>query len=300
MLLTMKQRTLMGGIGALGVLICSAPGASDALAAPASPATAAQPSVSANWAGYVATHPADAGSHFSSVSGSWRQPGATCSSGRETDSAVWVGLGGYSEGARGLEQVGTDADCTGRGRPAYSSWFELLPAEPVNLKLAVNPGDAMVASVTVNEGDVTMRIRDLTTGGHFSTTRRARYIDASSAEWIVEAPSACVNSQTCEVLQLTDFGQVAFTGATAVAGAHTGAVADPDWSATALELQQRSFTGAHAQAGARVVPTRTLTVAKPSTSSDASGAFSVAWERQSVQLERSGPTTLPGYTGGPP
>jgi hypothetical protein len=293
----MDPRALMRSSVALGALACCVLVTSAALALPA--ASAAQPSVSANWAGYVATR-AGAGKGFSSVSGAWRAPTATCASGRETDAAVWVGLGGYSETSRGLEQVGTDADCTSSGTPVYSSWFELLPAEPVNLKLAVHPGDAIVASVTVHHQDVTLRIRDLTTGERFSTTRRSANIDASSADWIVEAPSVCPSSQTCDVLSLTDFGQVSFASATAVSNGHTGAIDDPAWSQTELELQQQTFNAAHGRAGARVVPTKTLTVAAPTPSTAADGAFSVSWQQQALQLERSSPTTLPGFGGGSP
>ena len=41
------------------------------------------------------------------------------------------------------------ADCARSGSASYSSWYELLPAEPVNLTLEVHPGDEMSASVTV-------------------------------------------------------------------------------------------------------------------------------------------------------
>jgi hypothetical protein len=209
-------------------------------------------------------------------------------------------LGGFSETSRGLEQVGTDADCTRSGRPMYSGWFELLPAEPVNLKLAVHPGDEMVASVTVRGHDVTLRIRDLTTGARFSTTRHPRSIDASSAEWIVEAPSACTGKNTCDILPLTDFGQVQFSAASATVDGHTGAITDPRWSATALELQQHSSSRAGGRAGRRVAPTNTLTVASPTASSPPSGSFTVDYQQQSVALEHPGPARLPGFGGGPP
>lgn len=293
----MDPRALMRSSVALGGLVCGALLTPVAFALPA--ASAAQPSVSANWAGYVATH-AGAGSGFSSVSGSWRVPSATCASGRETDAAVWVGLGGYSESSRGLEQAGTDANCTSAGTPVYSSWFELLPAEPVNLSLAVHPGDAIVASVSVRHQDATLRIRDLSTGERFSKTTRSANIDVSAADWIVEAPSVCPSVQTCDVLTLTDFGQVSFTSATAVSDGHTGVIDDPAWSQTALELQQRAFSPARGHAGARVVPTKTVTVAAPTPSSGPDGAFSVSWKQLSPQLERSSPTTLPGFGGGSP
>jgi len=259
---------------------------------------AGQASVSTNWAGYVATRAGGAG--FTSVSGSWREPSATCGRGHETDSAVWVGLGGYSEASRGLEQIGTDDDCTRAGAAVYKSWFELLPAEPVDLPLAVHPGDEIDASVTIKGDGVTLRIRDDATGAHRSLTRRSRHIDGSSAEWIVEAPSACVNEHSCQVLALTDFGQVAFASATAVARAHTGGVIDDAWSATALELQQRGLASVGASAGARVLPTHTLTEATPSAIASPDGAFSVLWRQLTAQPERPGPAAQPGFGGGTP
>jgi hypothetical protein len=274
-----------------------APAASAALTAPAA---FAQAGVSTNWAGYVAVPAAGAGAHFSGVSGSWTQPGATCSAGHEADSAVWVGLGGYSEHSQALEQIGTDADCTRAGAAAYRSWYELLPAGPVNLKMRIRPGDRLVASVTITGQDVTLRIADLTTGRHFQTTKRRALIDASSAEWIVEAPSACVGNGACEILPLADFGQVAFSSATARIGEHAGPIGDPDWPAGALELQQRTFSGFHGRAGVRAAPTRTVTLATPSASSAPAGAFSVTWAQQTTSVERPSPPTLPGFGGGAP
>jgi len=302
----------LGGSGALapGAAFAAAPalGASTAGAQAkreASPpralgGTRMQASVSTNWAGYVALPSTRVGSRFSSVSGSWTQPKANCTVGREAYSAAWVGLGGYNERSRALEQIGADADCTRSGAAVYTAWYELLPAGPVNLKLHLRPGNRVAASVTVRGQDVTLRIRDLSTGAHFSTTKRVAVIDASSAEWIVEAPSACVSADTCTILPLTDFGQVAFSSATATAAGHTGPVADPDWYATALELQQQSFGASSEQAGVRAAPVRTLTFAAPSASATPDGAFTVSWGQRSVQIERPSPPTLPGFGGGPP
>lgn len=273
---------------------CAAAGAP----APATAASTSYASVSENWAGYVATHAGGAG--FSSVSGTWRAPSATCTAGRETESAVWVGLGGYSETSRGLEQIGTDANCSRAGKATYGSWFELLPAEPVNLRLAVHPGDTIVASVTRRGDGVTLRIRNLTTGARLSATRRTGNIDVSSAEWIVEAPSVCVSGQRCAVLALTDFGEVDFSSATAVAHGHTGAVGDARWSASALELQQRSVADAGGGVGGRVLPTPTLVVAVPSVGTGLQGEFSVAYRQRPLQGEGPQPSRLPGFGGGPP
>jgi hypothetical protein len=293
----MSPRKLIATAFGLALLILASASGSQALASATTPAAT---SVSANWAGYVAVPPASAGSRFSSVSGTWRQPSATCSAGQESFSAVWVGLGGYSASARALEQIGTDTDCTRSGGARYSTWYELLPAGPVNLKLKVHPGDELSASVTVKGHGVTLRIADLTTGERFSRTQRVASVDTSSAEWIVEAPSACVSSQSCEILPLTDFGEVPFAAATATADAHTGPITDPDWTAGALELQQQAFAVGGSQTSAHELPERTLIAATPSASAGALGSFAVSWREQSTQIEQPSRPTLPGFGGGPP
>lgn len=266
----------------------------------ATAAAGAATSVSTNWAGYVAVQSASGSSHFSSVSGTWTQPSATCSNGKAAYSAVWVGLDGYSESASALEQVGTDADCTRSGHASYSVWYELLPAGPVSVALKVRPEDKLSASVTVRASHVTLRIRNLSTGRRFSTTKRVSKIDASSAEWIVEAPSVCLTTSSCATLPLADFGTTLFSSATATARGHTGTIADADWTTSALELQQDASSGAGSSAALRNSSTRTLTVATPSAASAADGSFSVAWQQESVQSEQPAAPTLPGFNGGPP
>jgi hypothetical protein len=268
------------------------------LLAPA--AAGAGVSVSSNWAGYVALPSARVGSRFSSVSGSWTQPSATCSAGNETYSAVWVGLGGYRETARALEQIGTDADCTRSGSPSYSSWYELLPAGPVKLNLKVHSGDEMSASTTVRAHEVTFRIRDLSTGATFTRTHRVSRIDVSSADWIVEAPSVCLTTSVCATSLLTNFGTLAFSSATATAHQHTGTVEDPEWSASALELRQAPGATARAPVPSRNLSARALTVASPSPASRNDGSFTVTWQEQSIQAEPPSVPTLPGFNGGSP
>jgi len=257
------------------------------LLAPAAAAGAA--SVSSNWAGYVAT----ARRSFTSVSGVWTEPALSCTPGREGYSAVWVGLGGYGEGSRALEQAGTDADCTRSGHASYAAWYELLPAAPVSVRLTVHAGDQLVAAVTISGRHVTFGIRDLTSGARFAKTVRASVIDASSAEWIVEAPSACASEDSCRTLALADFGQAAFAHATATAGRHTGPVGDPAWSATALELQQRSLLPGSAGGTARR-PQASVVLGVPSAASPGSGAFSVGWQEHQLDSELPPAPTLPG------
>jgi hypothetical protein len=279
-------------------LIACACGAALALGAlTAGPALAA--SASTNWAGYVAA-PLARDAHFKRVLGTWREPIATCEPGHETYSAVWVGLGGYNESSRALEQVGTDADCTRSGRAAYSSWYELLPAEPVNLRLRVHPGDSMAAAVTVAGRYVTLTIRDLTTGSHLTTTRRASVLDTGTAEWIVEAPSACPGGQVCQVLALTNFGTVTFSSANATLGSHAGPVTDAAWRSLALELQQRTPVGFAGRTGTSTRATHTLTAATATQASAPYGAFTVNWREQTLQEEQPSEPTLPALGGGPP
>ena len=183
---------------------------------------------------------------FRSVSGSWRVPRVSCTTGQPGYSAVWVGLGGYRNSSNALEQVGTDADCSRSGHAHYDSWFELIPAAPVSVPLSTRPGDVMTGSVTVAGHHVTLRLRDSRSGARYSTTRRASAIDISSADWILEAPSNCEGSG-CQTLALSDFGAVSFLSATATSGSHTGPVAGPelggrlDRAAPGLALGRRAL-----------------------------------------------------------
>jgi hypothetical protein len=256
------------------------------------PAGAGAASLSSNWAGYVAAPTASSGVGFSRVSGRWTQPSAKCAGRGAGYSAVWVGLGGYRESAHTLEQVGTDADCTGSGRARYSSWYELLPAAPVVLSLKIRPGDRLNASVTTRGRSVTLRIRNLTTNRRFAVTRRLSRVDVSTAEWIVEAPSECTSS-SCRTLPLADFGVVSFTSATATAHGHTGTLGDPRWSAGALELRQSPFAaGRPGVAGSSA--SAVFVGATPTAAARASGAFSVSWGLLTAPSEAVAPPTLPG------
>ena len=115
-------------------------------------AAAASAESSTNWAGYAVTIPTGgAATSFTSVTGTWKQAVATCGSGDDNAaSAVWVGLGGYSVTSQALEQIGTDADCSSGGPPAYYAWYELVPEPPVNLTLKIRPGDTITTSVNVS------------------------------------------------------------------------------------------------------------------------------------------------------
>jgi len=169
-------------------------------------------STSSNWSGYAAT-----GGGFTSVTSNWIQPTASCGSGT-TYSSFWVGLDG--DGSNTVEQTGTSADCSG-GSPQYYAWYEMYPKYPVNLSLAIRPGDSITGSVTVGGNNrYTLTITNNTTGRFFSTTVKGHGSNYS-AEAIAEAPSS-----RSGVLPLTNFGTVNFSG-TVVNGQPIGAF-NPD------------------------------------------------------------------------
>jgi hypothetical protein len=217
----------------------------------------ADPAPSSNWAGYAVTSADPAApAVYTSVSGDWVQPAASCTS-RSTYSAFWVGLGGYSETSEALEQIGTESDCDG-GHPNYTAWYELVPAGSVTVKLKVYPGNRISANVTVNGEQVIVQLKNLTRGTVFTKQLSMQAPDVSSAEWIAEAPSACGKFGDCRTLPLADFGTVAFTNARVLSGDHGGVILDNSWAANAIELDSRAS-------------------AVPSDVSPDGGSFSVTW-----------------------
>jgi hypothetical protein len=253
------------------------------LIALAAAAQAAQ--VSTNWAGYVVQRRAPT-ARFTRVIGAWTEPSATCSVGRPTYAAFWVGLGGHRSRASALEQTGTEADCNRSGRASYSAWYELVPNPPVSVKLQVRPGDAIAASVTASAGSVILHLRDLTNGGVFSRRVGNQEPDTSSAEWIAEAPSAC-DRGGCQTLPLTNFGSVTFSGASAVAAnGHRGTLSDPAWKAVEIEIQ-----GDLAALSASRGPT--FAGATPCAASSSGASFAVTWRRSTGPAPPTPPTIGP-------
>jgi hypothetical protein len=242
-----RTRTLIAAAAALAIT---------ALVAASAAATQLPSQVSTNWAGYAAvtgrsTHAF--ARRFTNVTGTWVQPAATCVPGQPTFSAFWVGLGGYRQSSHSLEQVGTEADCSASGVVSYYAWYEYVPAGPNTIHMVpIAPGDTVTASVAVRGTRATVTLTDTSSGATYTHVKRmlSPRPDVGAAEWIAEAPSNC-NRNNCTPLTLTNFGSVAFTGATATAvgldGVHTGAIDDPAWTYGAINLQSGSggFRFAH-------------------------------------------------------
>ena len=189
-------------------------------------------STSSNWSGYSAFN-----GRYTSVSASWKQPTASCTS-ATTYSSFWVGLDGYNSST--VEQTGTSADCSG-GTARYYAWYEMYPKFPVNLSLTIQPGDSISGSVTTDgAGHFTLTLSDTTTGQSFTTTQKLPRARLASAEAIAEAPSGSGG-----VLPLTNFGTVSFTS-TMVNGQAIGAF-NPDkidmYSGSTLKAQTSALSG---------------------------------------------------------
>jgi hypothetical protein len=237
---------------------------------------------SANWSGYAAHR---AGLSFSEVSAAWTQPNVSCVPGQRTYAALWVGLGGYRHGIHALEQVGSEVDCTATGRHHSRAWYELVPAPTRWVKLSVNGGDTVVASVTVRGHVADLALADLTTRQSLHRTVRAARVDTSSAEWIVEAPAGCVGRGNCRVLPLANFGSTTFTHASArSASGHVGTISDPSWFASRIMLRPHGQQFAVSGTGQAGIAT---TSALQSGGSSFRVTFSQLAVRAAVQVARA-------------
>jgi hypothetical protein len=158
-------------------------------------------SLSPNWSGLI-----DTGAQFTGVSADWTVPAVQASTSTEY-SSTWIGIDG-SIGSSTLIQTGTDQD-TSNGSTYYRAWYEVLPADPVEIVLgAVSPGDEMQASIGEDSpGAWTISIQDLTSAQGTSGVVSYNGLGAS-AEWIEEAPT---NPSTKQYETLADFGTVQFT-----------------------------------------------------------------------------------------
>jgi Peptidase A4 family len=240
-------------------------------------------STSSNWAGYAVSDSGAGTTSFTSVSGSWVQPAMTCTSGAAAYAAFWVGLGGFAGSSQALEQIGTEADCTASGRATYSAWYEIVPSPSVPLALAVDAGDTLTGSVTVDGTSVTLTLTDQTTGQTATKTLVVASPETTSAEWIAEAPSTCGRGG-CRTLPLANFGSVTFSSASATGAGHAGAIGDAAWGATAVTLRGSS---AFPFGRSRFAPAQTVVSAVPGTLSSDGASFGVTYQ-QAVSNPQTG------------
>lgn len=263
----------IAGVVALGVTPSAFAASTDVAAA-----------TSANWSGYVAGGSQSGGSQqFSSVSGSWVEPTANCSSGSGVAS-FWVGLGGSSQASGSLEQTGTQAECNSDGTSDHFAWYELVPAAPVKLGLTISAGDHISARVSVSGSSVTVSMTDQTTRQSATKTLQMDSPDTSSAEWIAEAPSECSGSDAsdtanCTPLPLANFGTVSFTNATATANGTTSTIGQGNWTVQPVQLSGGSDSSVgYAGQAVDTSSTNAIANATPSSLSSDGSSFSVTWQ----------------------
>lgn len=206
---------------------------------------------STNWSGY-----ADTGSGFSTVTGSWTEPGVSCTS-TTSLAAFWVGLDGYSSSS--VEQDGTLIECY-RGAAYYYTWWEMYPTNAIQVVgSTLHAGDSIAASVVRSGTSYTLKVTDSSRpADSFSTTQTCSSCANSSAEWIAEAPSG-----SSGVYPLSDFGSWTESGATVKAGSTSGVIS----SFTDDELTMINSSGA--------------TKALPGALNSNGNRFGVTWERSS-------------------
>ena len=258
-----------------------------------------RPQPSSNWAGWVVTsggRSAGLDGHFTTVSASWVQPTGTCTPGVRTYAAFWVGLGGYANRSKALEQIGSEVDCTRAGTPTYYAWYEFVPQPFVTIHtIKVSPGDEIHAIVHVSGENVKVWLRDVTSGGPaFVKTRvmRSPAPDTGAAEWIAEAPSNCDSNNRCRPLRLTNFGTMTFVNAAATsvgsAGRHRGAIDDPAFRAYGMIILRSNPFPANSPDA--------VTFAQPSALGTGGNSFTVAYG-PTGPTGTTGPTGATGTTG---
>lgn len=161
---------------------------------------------STNWSGYADTGAANS---FTSVSGTWVEPTATCGS-SESLAAFWVGIDGISGADPTVQQDGTLIECLG-GSASYFDWWETYPGNAVQIEHNVGPGDVISASV-IHNGSYSLSVTDSTHSADSFTVNEpcgASTCKNESAEWIAEAP-CCSGSS---VYPLSNFGKWKVTNA---------------------------------------------------------------------------------------
>jgi hypothetical protein len=240
--------------------------------------------VSPNWSGYVATGSAAQPGSYTSVTGTWTVPAATCASGSGSAlSTEWVGLGGYTTSRQ--EEVGTDTNCGASGTPVYFAWFELVPFISYTIKGKVQAGDTITGLVKIlGPALVELQVQNQTRGWTFTRNITYSPLDTSTAEWITEAPATCVRF-VCSEANLANFGAVTMTQISATDNGAAGTLNDPSWTVIPIQLVPGNMNiptldpeAVSSSQGSASSPAG----ATPGPVSSDGGSFSVTWGKKPV------------------
>ena len=189
----------------------------------------ADPVVSPNWSGYTVGSQPGNPIAYTSVTGSWTVPAATCNSNSKGFySTAWIGIGSSSK----MEEVGTDSNCDGNGNPVYFAWFELVPYIAYNMPSKISAGDQMTGLVTIlPPNKVRVQMQDRTRNWTWTKDINLVLPDTSTAEWMVEAPAACVRF-VCHQASLANFGSVNMHDLSATGNGTPGNLSTDGWKVT--------------------------------------------------------------------
>jgi hypothetical protein len=164
-----------------------------------------------NWSGYADVSGATGA--FTEVSGQWQT--------REDEMVSnWVGLDGFSDTT--VEQAGTLSWCF-EGTPTYFTWYEMAPANTVEVGKALRPGDQIAARVLRRGKRYTLSLADATHPANgFSVKQKCAVsvCNATSAEWICERPTY----PTTGIAPLASYSTWTLQDATETAGGVTGTI----------------------------------------------------------------------------
>lgn len=168
------------------------------------------PGCSGNWAGYYITNPTPLGE----VTATWTEPHFIAQGCSGDEFAQWVGIGGLT--TSNLGQDGTFFNVS--GFKAHQGFIETIdnnsgPAVAASIDPAA--GNSFYASTLWDSANswFSYYMQDNTTGAVYAAHSRVVTADQTSAEVISEAPFS-----NGAITQLSDFQQVAVTGATAYFG----------------------------------------------------------------------------------
>jgi hypothetical protein len=144
---------------------------------------------SPSWAGYDGLASANGGSLFYETDATFTQP-TIQSCGCSGDVGIWTGIGGAGSSTE-IIQAGTLTQTQAASQPTYTAFYEDYPENPHAVSApSVSPGDQIYVSVTYSNGETTFYIENETTGAYHSYPVSTPYYDGSSADWIVEKPTA--------------------------------------------------------------------------------------------------------------
>jgi len=140
---------------------------------------------STNWSGYAVTD-----GPYTSVTGTFTVTSLDSSDTPSENLVEWVGIDGFND--RSLVQAGVQEEVDPYAPSGFivKPWWEIIPAPATYITtMTVSPGDQVTVTITkLSTDDWSITLKDDTSGESFNTDQTYDG-PATSAEWIVEAPT---------------------------------------------------------------------------------------------------------------